>query len=63
VGTIVDTIKQNKFIVGSAVSARNINVTPRVVTIGSNQIRINTSILNFTLPLQRPNQTEIFDNR
>jgi len=63
VGTIVDTIKQNKFIVWSAVSARNINVTPRVVTIGSNQIRINASVLNFTLPLQRPSQTEIFDNR
>lgn len=63
VGTIVDTIKQNKFIVWSAVSARNINVTPRVVTIWSNQIRINTSILTFTLPLQRPSQTEIFDNR
>lgn len=61
VTNVIHLLKQNRFIQGSAIDTRQINIQPKVVKVGSNQFVVNNSSLQYTLPLQKDVAREIYD--
>ncbi|MCF7834926.1 hypothetical protein K9M48_02625 [Candidatus Gracilibacteria bacterium] len=61
VNSLINFLKQSKFILGKDISSKNIRVQPKVINIGSNQFYINHSAMNFSLPIQKDVEREIFD--
>ncbi|MFZ2150799.1 MAG: hypothetical protein WAZ12_00565 [Candidatus Absconditicoccaceae bacterium] len=61
VKNLINFLKQSKFILGKDITTKNIKVQPRTITIGSNQFNVNHSAMNFSLPIQKDSEREIFD--
>lgn len=58
---LVTLLRQSSFVIGTSIDARKIQVNPRIITIGNNQFSVNSSSLQFTLPVQKKVQQEIYD--
>lgn len=61
VSELIKLLKQSTFIVGKAIDAKDIKVTPKHVSIGGSKYVVNNSIKNFNLPIQKTTEREIFD--
>lgn len=61
VTSVINLLKKSQFIVWSSVDTKQIQVRPKVVTIGSQELVVNNSVMQFTLPVQERVQREIFD--
>jgi hypothetical protein len=61
VKNLINFLKQSKFIIWEDITAKNIQIQPRVITIWSNQFNVNHSTMSFSLPIQRALEREIFD--
>lgn len=61
VTSVINLLKKSQFIVWSSVDTKQIQVKPKIVTIGSQQLVVNNSTMQFTLPVQERVQREIFD--
>ncbi len=61
VSELIKLLKQSTFIVGKAIDARDVKVSPKQVTIGGSKYVVNNSIKNFSLPIQKSTEREIFD--
>lgn len=61
VSELIKLLKQSTFIVGKAIDAKDIKVNPKQVTIGGSKYVVNNSIKNFSLPIQKGTEREIFD--
>lgn len=61
VKNLINFLKQSKFILWKEITTKNIKVQPRTVTIWSNQFNVNHSSMNFSLPIQKDSEREIFD--
>lgn len=61
VKNLINFLKQSKFILWKEITTKNIKVQPRVITIWSNQFYVNHSAMNFSLPIQKDVEREIFD--
>lgn len=61
VKNLINFLKQSKFILWKDITTKNIKVQPRTVTIWSNQFNVNHSAMNFSLPIQKDTEREIFD--
>lgn len=61
VTNVIHLLKQNRFIQWSAIDTKQINIQPKIVKIGSNQFVVNSSSLQYTLPLQKDVAREIYD--
>lgn len=61
VNSLINFLKQSKFILWKDISSKNIRVQPKVVNIWDNQFYINHSSMNFSLPIQKDVEREIFD--
>ncbi len=61
VKSLINFLKQSKFILWKDITTKNIKVQPRNITIWSNQFNVNHSSMNFSLPIQKDAEREIFD--
>ena len=61
VTNVIHLLKQSKFIEGSAIDAKQINIQQKKVYIGSNQFVVNHSLLQYTVPIQQDVSREIGD--
>lgn len=61
VKNLINFLKQSKFILWKDITTKNIKVQPRTITIWSNQFNVNHSAMNFSLPIQKDSEREIFD--
>jgi hypothetical protein len=61
VNNLINFLKQSKFILWKNITTKNIRVVPRVITIWSNEFSVNHSAMNFSLPIQKEMEREIFD--
>ncbi len=61
VKNLINFLKQSKFILWKDITTKNIKVQPRTITIWSNQFNVNHSSMNFSLPIQKDTEREIFD--
>lgn len=61
VSELIKLLKQSTFIVGKAIDAKDIKVSPKQITIGGSKYTVNNSVKNFNLPIQKTTDREIFD--
>lgn len=61
VKNLINFLKQSKFILWKDITTKNIKVQPKTITIWSNQFNVNHSAMNFSLPIQKDTEREIFD--
>ncbi len=61
VKSLINFLKQSKFILWKEITTKNIKVQPRTINIWSNQFNVNHSAMNFSLPIQKDTEREIFD--
>ncbi len=61
VSELIKLLKQSTFILGKAIDAKDIKVTPKQVSIWNAKYLVNNSIKNFNLPIQKTTEREIFD--
>lgn len=61
VSELIKLLKQSTFIVGKAIDAKDIKVSPKQITIGRSKYTVNNSVKNFNLPIQKTTDREIFD--
>lgn len=61
VSELIKLLKQSTFILGKAIDAKDIKVAPKQVTIGGSKYVVNNSVKNFSLPIQKSTDREIFD--
>ncbi len=61
VSELIKLLKQSTFILGKAIDAKDIKVTPKQVSIWNAKYLVNNSIKNFNLPIQKMTEREIFD--
>ncbi len=61
VSELIKLLKQSSFILGKAIDAKDIKVTPKQVSIWNAKYLVNNSIKNFNLPIQKTTEREIFD--
>lgn len=61
VSELIKLLKQSTFIVGKAIDARDIKVSPKQITIWGSKYTVNNSVKNFNLPIQKTTDREIFD--
>lgn len=61
VSELIKLLKQSTFILGKAIDAKDIKVTPKQVSIGGSKYVVNNSVKNFNLPIQKSTDREIFD--
>lgn len=61
VTSVIHLLQQSRFIQWSSIDAKQINIQPKIVKIGSNQYVVNNSLLQYTLPIQKDVAREIDD--
>lgn len=61
VSELIKLLKQSTFIVGKAIDAKDIKVSPKQITIWGSKYTVNNSVKNFNLPIQKTTDREIFD--
>ena len=61
ISELIKLLKQSTFIVGKAIDAKDIKVSPKQVTIGGSKYIVNNSVKTFNLPIQKTTEREIFD--
>jgi len=61
VKNLINFLKQSKFILWKDITTKNIKVQSKTITIWSNQFNVNHSAMNFSLPIQKDAEREIFD--
>ena len=58
---IVNLLKQSSFIIGAEINTREVNVETRSITLGWLTTYVNYSSKDFTVPIQKDTEREIFD--
>ena len=58
---IINGLKQSVFVLGSDINAKSITVNTRTITDGSSSYIVKTSQKDFTLPVQKSSEREIYD--
>ena len=58
---IVNLLKQSSFIIGSEINTREVNVETRSITLWWLTTFVNYSSKDFTVPIQKDTEREIFD--
>ena len=58
---LLNFLRQSMFVVGESIDIKSLDVQEKIVQIGAQQFVINNSQMNFTLPIQKITQREIFD--
>jgi len=58
---IINLLKQSSFIIWADINTKEINVSPKTINLGWLQRMVNYSTMNFTVPIQKNTEREIFD--
>jgi hypothetical protein len=58
---LIDTLKQSLLVIWENIKVDQIKIVPKTVRVGSTIFPINSSTLNFDLPIQKPYEREITD--
>ena len=58
---LINLLKQSIFIIGSDIDTKTINITTRNIQVGNTSYLVNTSTKQFSLPIQKITEREIFD--
>ena len=58
---IINLLKQSSFIIWANINTKEVNVQPKTLTIGGISRKVNYSTMNFTVPIQKDTEREIFD--
>lgn len=61
VSELIKLLKQSTFIVGKTIDAKDIKVESKKIQMGGMEKTVNNSIKNFSLPIQKGTEREIFD--
>ena len=59
--SLINLLKQSLFIIGGEIDTKTINITTRSIEIGNTSYIVNTSSKQFSLPIQKSTEREIFD--
>ena len=58
---IINLLKQSSFIIWANINTKEVNVEPRTQTLWGITRKVNYSTMNFTVPIQKDTEREIFD--
>ena len=58
---IINLLKQSSFIIGANINTKEVHVEPRTINLWWLQRLVNYSTMNFTVPIQKDTEREIFD--
>ena len=58
---VLNLIKQSSFVVSENIDAKSVKITPRTIQIWTSIYTVNTSTMDFVLPIQKSSQREISD--
>jgi hypothetical protein len=61
VTNLLNLIKQSLFVISENIDAKQLKIVPKVIKIGSTVFTINSSTMNFVLPVQKTTEREITD--
>ena len=58
---IINLLKQSSFIIWANINTKEVNVQPKTQTLWGISRKVNYSTMNFTVPIQKDTEREIFD--
>ena len=58
---IINLLKQSSFIIGANINTKEVNVDIKTITLGWISTKVNYSNMDFTVPIQKATEREIFD--
>jgi hypothetical protein len=58
---LLDLLKQSLFVIGENIDAKQLKIQQKVIQVGSTVFPVNSSSMNFVLPIQKNPQREIAD--
>lgn len=58
---LLDLLKQSLFVIGENIDSKQLKIQQKVIQVGSTVFPVNSSSMNFVLPIQKNPQREIAD--